>query len=338
VCSIRTPGIIILPITIFFYAFDLLLSKASRKSCLKAAGLLLSYLVVSAGLIYWFNPILYADPVGNYIKTFNLMKQYPWNGFQYYLGRTISRQVPWHYSIVWFSISSPIFYLLLFIAGMGALIAKTVRARIRAHFQALRDLYLVGACAILPIAAVIVAKSNLYTDNRQMFFCYPPLLLISLYGFVKLIDFLKKKFVRWQVWAAAILILGLASPVYFMVRYHPYENFYFNFLAGSKMSAIKGRFTLDSWMLPAKDALEYILKTDSTKYITVNFRDGTPRSLFLLSEADRARLIINSEDIPMYVVDEYHYYPAEKITGASVYYAIKIGDTDILTVYKMDEY
>ncbi len=110
----------------------------------------------------------------------------------------------------------------------------------------MRDLYLAVACAILPIAAVIVEKSILYTDNRQMYYCYPPLLLISLYGFVKLLDILKKKFVRWQLWVGVILVLGLAYPVYFMVRYHPYENFYFNFLAGSKMSIVKGRFTLDS--------------------------------------------------------------------------------------------
>ena len=339
VCSIRTPGLIIVPITIFFYFFDLFLSKEVWKGYLRAAALLLSFLIVSAGLVYWFTPILYTDPIGNYIKTFNIMKQYPWSGYHTYLGQNIANQTPWHYSIVWFSISSPILYLLLFIIGFGTLIINSVKTRLRAHYQSMRDLYLAVACAILPIAAVIVEKSILYTDNRQMYYCYPPLLLISLYGFVKLLDILKKKFVRWQLWVGVILVLGLAYPVYFMVRYHPYENFYFNFLAGSKMSIVKGRFTLDSWMMTSKDALEYILKTDHTKYITVNFIDGTPRSVFLLPEADQARLIINKEDQPMYIVDGYRYFPTEKkITGGSIYYSIKIGDTDILTIYKMDVY
>ena len=338
VCSIRTPGLIIVPITIFFYFFDLFLSKESWKNYLKTAGLLFSFLIVSAGLIYWFNPILYTDPVGNYIKTFNIMKQYPWSGYHIYLGRGIGGTLPWHYSIVWFSISSPILYLILFVIGMGTLITKTVKIRIRAHFQALRDIYLAAACAILPIAAVIVMKSTLYTDNRQMYFCYPPLLLISLYGFVKLVEYLKKRAIRWQLWVGVVLILGLAYPLYFMVRYHPYENFYYNFLAGSKMSVIKQRFTLDSWMITSKDALTYILKTDPTKYITVNFIDGTPRGVFLLPKADQERLIINQEDNPMYVVDGYRFFPTEKVTGGSIYYSFKIGDTDILTIYKMDKY
>jgi hypothetical protein len=344
VCSIRTPGIIILPITIFFYTFDLFLSRAVWKTYLKGAGLLLSFLLVSIGLFYWFNPSLYTDPIANYINTFNIMRQYPWKGSQYYMGRDINNQVPWHYSIVWFSISSPVFYLVLFVTGMATLLAQTVKARLRTHFQAMRDLYLVSACAILPIVVVIVEKSILYTNNRQMYFVYPPLLLISLYGFVKLVELLRKKFVHWQVWAAAILILGLAYPVYFMVRYHPYENFYFNFLAGSKMSAIKGRFTFDSWMTPSKEALEYILRTDTTKHLTINFLDGTPRSLFILPKADQARLTIKSvnlplspDDNPMYIVDEYHFYPHEQVPGGSVYYSIKIGDTDILTVYKMNQ-
>ena len=339
VCSIRTPGLIIIPVTIFFYFFDLFLSKETGKNYLKAVGLLVSFLIVSAGLIYWFNPILYADPIRNFIYTFQVMKDYPWRGYQIYLSRGIGGSPPWHYSLVWFSISSPILYLVLFVIGMGTLVVKSVRSRMKAHFLALRDIYIAAACALLPIAAVIVMRSTLYTDNRQMYFCYPPLLLISLYGFVKLVDFLKKRSVRWQAWVGVILVVGLAYPLYFMVRYHPYENFYYNFLAGSKMSTIKQRFTLDSWMITSTDALKYILKTDPTKYITVKFIDGTPRGVFLLSKADQARLIINQEDDPMYIVDGYRFYPTEKIPGGkTVYYSVKIGDSDVLTVYKMDKY
>jgi hypothetical protein len=339
VCSIRTPGLIIVPVTIFFYFFDLFLLRKPWKSYLKAIGLLSSFLIVSAVLIYWFNPILYSDPIRNYIKAFKIMKDYPWYGYQIYLNQGVGGNVPWHYSIVWFSISSPILYLLLFVIGMGTLITKSVRSRVRAHFQSLRDIYIAAACAILPIAAVIVLKSTLYTDNRQMYFCYPPLLLISLYGFVKLVDFLKKRFIRWQVWVGVILVLGLAYPLYFMVRYHPYENFYYNILAGSKMSTIKQRFTLDSWMITSTDALKYILKTDPTKYITVKFIDGTPRGIFLLPKADQDRLIINEEDNPMYIIDGYRYFPTEQINGGkTIYYSVKIGDTDVLTIYKMDKY
>jgi hypothetical protein len=156
---------------------------------------------------------------------------------------------------------------------------------------------------------------------------------------VKLVEFLQKRTIHWQVWIGVGLVLGLAYPLYFMVRYHPYENFYYNFLAGPKMSVIKQSFTLDSWMITSTDALKYILKTDPTKYITVNFIDGTPRGIFLLPKADQDRLIINQEDNPMYIVDGYRFYPTETIDGGkTIYYSVKIGDTDILTIYKMDKY
>jgi hypothetical protein len=103
------------------------------------------------------------------------------------------------------------------------------------------------------------------------------------------------------------------------------------------MSVIKQRFTLDSWGMTAKDALEYILKTDPSKNITINFWDGTPRSIFLLSESDQGRLQINTASKPMYLINEYHYYPNKEVHGGSIYYSIKIGDTDILTVYKMNQ-
>jgi hypothetical protein len=338
VCSIRIPGIIIIPITIFFYLVDLFLSKEFRTGFLKAAGLMLSFLSIAAGLIYWFDPFLYPDPIRNYIISFNLMKHYPWSGIQVYLGQNISNKVPWHYSIVWFSISSPFFYLLLFIIGMGFLITHSIKTRSRAHFLAMQDIYMVAACAILPIAAVIVTKATLYNDNRQMYFCYPPLLLISLYGFVELMGLIRKRFVHWQVWITVILALGLAQPVYFMVRYHPYEEFYFNFLAGSKMSVIKQRFTLDSWMMTSKDALEYILKTDPNKYITVSFSIGSPKSVLLLSPADRQRLVFHDKGGSEYVIDWYlGLSPLKLPAGTTIYYSIKIDDSDILTVYKMNK-
>jgi len=347
-CSIRTPGLIIIPITFFFCLVDLFLSRDKWKSYLKAGLFLFISLVIAAGLVYWFTPVLYTNPIANYIRAFNIMKQYPWSDYQLYMGQNISNYIPWHYSIVWFSISSPIFYLVLFGLGCVTLILHSLKSRTRVQFRSLRDLYLVGACGVLPIITVILMKSNLYTDNRQMYFVYPPLLLISLCGFKVLIDKIRQKTLRWQLWAAILLIAGLAYPVYFMIRYHPYQATYFNFLAGSKMSIIKDRFILDAWGLSVKDGLEYIAKTDPAQKITVlilgNFRGGW----LLLPEPDRQRLnvlypqkgsqgldLLNSQPSD-YIIDTYRRYPIEKVTGGKAVYSIKVGDTDILTVFKMN--
>ncbi len=335
-CSIRTPGLIIIPITFFFYFFDLFLARDTWKSYLKAGLLLLFSCLIAAGLVYWFTPLLYTSPIANYIKTFNIMKQFPWDGDQLYMGQDIGSQIPWHYSIVWFSISSPLFYLVLFGLGSLTLILHSLKSRIRDQFRSLRDLYLVGACGVLPIIAVILMKSNLYNSDRQMYFVYPPLLLISVYGFKVLIDKIRQKTLRWQAWAAILLVAGLAYPVYFMIRYHPYEYTYFNFLAGSKMSVIKERFNVDTWGVPVIDALKYIARTDPGKKINVKFTYNFTANWFVLPENDRQRLDVSISNKTDYLIDTYHRFPLETITRGKVVYTIKVGDMDILTAYKIN--
>ena len=342
VISTRSPGLIILPITALFYLFDLILAREplfrgrslKDSAYLKAIGLGIVFLAVSASLVYASFPLLYTNPIGNYIKSFNIFKQYPWDGYHLYMGQNISNHIPWHYSIVWFSISSPLLYLVLFIIGGAALIYKTAKSRIRAHFQAMRDVYLVATCGILPIIVVVVMKSTLYVDNRQMYFCYPPLLLVSLYGFTILLEKLKERTIRWQIWAGAIVVLGLAYPVYFMVRYHPYQNVYFNFLAGPKMSVIKGRFSLDTWGLSSRKGLEFIAQTDARKRIRVRI-EGTPINYNILPLADRKRLLITDYS-PEYIIWFYRYYPVDKVIPGKKVYSVKVGDTDIMSVYKQD--
>jgi hypothetical protein len=336
VCSVRTPGLIIIPITIIFYLFDLIISREKWKSYLKAAVFLVISAIIAGGLVYLLTPYLYTNADANFIRMFNVMKQFPWAHYHLYLGKDIENIIPWHYSIVWFSISSPLLYLVLFVIGCVALILRSLKSTTRDHFRSLRDFYLVGACWFLPLITVILMRSVIYTDNRQMYFIYPPLLLFSLFGFKVLTDKIRQKTLYWQWVTAIILVAGLAYPVYFMVRYHPYQNTYFNFLAGSKMSVIKERFALDAWGLSVKNGLEYIARTDPAKTIKVQVIGGYNKSWMVLDKSDRKKMNVTTFNPPNYIIETYRYYPEKQVTGGKVVYSIQVGDTDILTVYKMD--
>ncbi len=332
-CAIRTPGLIIPPITIAFYFFDLFLAKSQWKEYRKGLALLILSGILTTLLIYWFTPFLYGNPVQNFILTFNLMKKYSWNQSQLYMGVDIKNMIPWHYSLVWFSISSPPFYVALFGLGSVTLIVRSLKSRLREHFQALRDLYLIAACAVLPIAAVIVMKSVIYSDNRQMYFCYPALLLISLYGFKFLIEQLRKINRRWQAWASVILILGLAYPAYFMVQYHTREDVFFNFLAGPRLSVIATRFTMDRWGLAAKDALEYILATDPARHIQIEAPSGIVQNLKILPKSERQRVILRNMPPADYYITNTPYNPGPKVRGTLIY-TIKVFDADIIGIFR----
>ena len=335
VCGIRTPGLIIIPITFVFYLFDLILSMDKWKSYLKAGLLLSISVLIGAGLVYWFTPYLYTNAVTNFIQMFNVMKQFPWANYHLYLGNNISNQIPWHYSIVWFSISSPLLYLALFGLGCFAIAIRSFKSRTRDQIISLRDSYLVGACWFLPLITVILMKSIIYTDNRQMYFIYPPLLYFSLYGLKFLIDIIRQKTLHWQWVIAIILIAGLTYPLYFMIRYHPYQYTYFNFLAGSKMSIVKQRFGLDTWGVSVKDGLEYIARTDPSKKVNVKIVGIFNRGWLLLDKQDRNKLNVATPNPPDYIIETYRYYPVQTVSGGTSVYSIKVGDTDILTVYKM---
>jgi hypothetical protein len=340
--SIRTPGLIIIPITFLFYLTDLILAKEPlnlknlrSSKYFKAVLLGVAFLAVAISLMILFFPLLYTDPVGNLIKSFNIMKKYPWIGDQLFLGKDIRSHIPWYYSIVWFSISSPIFYLILFIVGLTTLIYKTVKTRVLTHLQANRDLYVAATCGILPIIIVIVMKSTLYNDNRQMYFCYPMLLLISLYGFKVGLDKLKQISIHWQIWAGAILVLGLAYPVYFMVRNHPNEQAYFNLLAGTKMSDIEKRFTVDAWGLSVKQGLDFIVQTNADQKIRVDLLDASEYATDILPKSDQDRLFFTNMS-PEYLIWHVHINPFTTAPPGKKVYSVRVGDADIMAVYKLN--
>jgi hypothetical protein len=120
-----------------------------------------------------------------------------------------------------------------------------------------------------------------------------------------------------------------------MIRYHPYQYTYFNFLAGSKMSIVKQRFGLDTWGVSILDGLKYIARTDPGKKITVQELDNFPRSWFLLPEADRNRITMIKGSGADYLITVYYYPIKSPIAGKAVY-SINVGGTEIMTVYKMN--
>jgi hypothetical protein len=121
-----------------------------------------------------------------------------------------------------------------------------------------------------------------------------------------------------------------------MIRYHPYEFVYFNFLAGPSMSAVKENYELDGWGLSVRDGLEFILQTDGSNRIYVTLSDGQRQGYYILPLSDRGRLRINSNAGSLnYIITTYRYAPKNLITGANIYYSIKVGDAAILTIYKI---
>jgi hypothetical protein len=193
----------------------------------------------------------------------------------------------------------------------------------------------------LPLLFVILTKAVLYDEWRHMLFIYPAFLVISLTGLTGAFKFLEMKFSRsiYKLVSLSIVFmisLSLFHTVKFMVKYHPYQNLYFNRLAGKNMSDIKNNFELDYWGLSYRKALEYIVKNDPRTNIRILTKnDPGAISRFMLSPADQSRLVLVDDPKQAdYFLSNYRWHK-EDYSYPNEYYSIKIEDAKIMVVYKM---
>jgi hypothetical protein len=136
---------------------------------------------------------------------------------------------------------------------------------------------------------------------------------------------------------AILLIVGLLDPVVFMVRNHPFENIYFNRLAGEDMVQIKQRFDLDYWGLAFKKGIDYILATDPGKEIPIYVTDPPGEEYIdnFLPDNQRNRLVIeDSPDQARYFVGNYRYHPEEYSFGKKIY-SVTVDGASILSVFDL---
>jgi hypothetical protein len=194
----------------------------------------------------------------------------------------------------------------------------------------------------LPLVTVVVFRSVLYDAWRQMFFIYPAFLMLSLVGLTSLFKFIKSKFQgpSYKIINVTLILItafSLINTAKFMIKYHPYQNVYFNILAGRDMKKVKNNFELDYWGLSYRKALEYILKNDTDKVIKICVANPVGRAnASILSAEDSNRLMyLGDPNEAKYFLSDYRGHKDE-YPYKNEYYSIKIGGAKIIVVYKMN--
>ena len=111
---------------------------------------------------------------------------------------------------------------------------------------------------IIPIFLVIVLDSTLYSGWRHLYFIYPSLIYFLAISFMVIskIDLLQKK----RIIAISLFVTLIIINIFNLIKYHPYQNIFFNILAEKKANEI---FEIDYWGLGNKEALEFLAKKNS---------------------------------------------------------------------------
>jgi hypothetical protein len=337
--DIRILGIVIILITIIFYLLDICVIKKDRTK--KSVISLIIFIILFLGLTILFWPVLWENPINHFFRAFSEMSSYPWGGAVLYLGKyIIGTDIQWHYIPVWISITTPFLYLICFLAGCFYVIRQIINSSRRTYIEN-RDNAIFILSLFIPLSSVIIFKSVLYDSWRQMFFIYPAFLFISILGLNSLWKTLKKNLkerlsVILRVVLTFLIIISLVNTLYFMIKYHPYQNIYFNQLAGRNMQIVKSRFDLDYWGLSYRKALEYILENDSREEIKI-YVENLPGfyNSYILPEKDKKRLIyVKKPEEADYFLSNYRWhkddYPYE-----NEFYSIEIDGAKIMVVYKL---
>lgn len=250
--NVRVGGILLIPYLFLFtggaYVVEKHLDLKNVKQWLKlGVGLLvIALLGYLGGSLFW--PFAKEDPINSpqvalaEMSNFAIGIRMIWQGEHYW-----SDFLPPHYILHWFSIATPV---LILIGSLFSVVPILKDARNRWLFL------MVIFTGIFPVVYAIIKDSALYDGMRHFLFVYPILTIMAAYGIVYTVERFNKTTITAAV--SVLLILGLYSPLRWMVVSHPNQYTYFNELFGGIQNAYN-KYETDYWMNSTKEASQWIM-------------------------------------------------------------------------------
>ena len=335
--SIRVMGILLPAIVTMIVIIDLLWGK-SRK---KIAFCFLCYFFSFLGVLFISWPFLWDNPWVNFITAFSNMAKFRWDQEVLFFGEMVrSTNVSWRYVPVWFGVTTPVPFLILGLSGMVFLVVNFLRKPVRFLLNTIeRNQLIYMVFFFVPILSVIILHSVLYDGWRQLYFIYPPFILLAVYGFSCLMNSQSTKGNLLPVAAGVVLFFSVLTTASTMIRNHPFEDVYFNTLVPSGDQYLRKSFELDYWGTSYKQALEYIVSHDTSGKININVAlSPGEANAFMLPEKDRKRIFYVDEiQKSTYFISTYRWHPQEYEWPANQkVFNIKIMNSDICSVWKLN--
>ena len=347
--AMRVTGIILPAVTLFLIGAGLLFNRRMETCRLKKYALgLLIYLPAAAFFTVLFWPYLWEQPWRHFLEAFDAMAQYKWGGTVIFRGQFLAGEaIPWYYIPYWMGISIPAVYLFLAACGLLLLfppLAANLQRRpwrLWANDEQRKDWGML-ALLLAPLAAIIAKDSVVYDGWRHLFFVYPCLAYLAVYGLCRLWALAKDKRPAWRYALIGLTALGMGNTAWFMVRYHPNQNVYFNELAPGNQLA---KFDLDYWGLAYKQGFEALAKIDKREKIKVacntypgelNWRFLPPGVRARFEVLDKSRV----GEADYFLSDFRHwaegfqqYREHRALFGGEEVFAVRVGGTKVLVAY-----
>ena len=295
----RIIGFYFFLIFIIFLILEVFENKKNHINFKKFLKIATAYFIFT----YLFWPLLWADPLNNFIFSLNSMSDYNWSGFVFYLGKYHhSFFLPWHYVPVWIFISSSLFLVILMIASAIFAIFRFIKRIIKIshennNFQLWKNhkeylLYFNLFLIFIPLLGIIFNKSTLYTGWRHVYFVYPSLIIICSICILYLTEYFRKNKI-FKIFICFFCSLIIINNFYNLVKLHPYQNTYFNLLFEKKANKY---FEIDYWGLSNKEALEKIATSNKNSKICNIGLMNLDMSKKMLSDKNQAKITLFGDE------------------------------------------
>ena len=310
---VRPMAIIIPFLFIFFYIMQNLDKKNLKKIFLLIP---FSFFTIFLTILLW--PFLWDDP-SRIFEVLKSMSKFEWIGEVFFNGKYYTaRYMPWYYAPIMILITTPIFQISLFVIGF-LIISKTLFINLldlnnskenvwknEIEFFLLYSLIII----FLPLFLIIEFNSTIYTGWRQIYFIYPSIIFVCIFG----LDYIfKYKYLKKYI--LILITLSLSLNFFNSFKNHPYQYNFYNSLVKDK--DLKN-FEHDYWGVSNLDILKKIEDFSDEEYYYIYIFSVNPYnySLNMISEKDKNKFkfVQNLQDADFILSNHYYqdYYYKEK--------------------------
>ena len=290
--NLRIMGLMLFLAVIGMRVLDTGLARGwgERKRILATGGLF----TVAAGLAwYGVAPNAWSDPLGQLAGGLDLTTNHPAIKTVLFQGEIFrSDELPAHYGLTWFVITAPAAVLLLGAVGIALALAKgLVRPGAVLVNGRLRFWLLLTGCFGLPLLAVALAGSNIFSGWRHLYFIYVPFALLAAGGLGWVAgSWLRPR--RWRVGIYGLSGLGMGLTLLQMAQLHPLQHIYFDFLVDrTTPNQLRGSYEMDYRRLAPEAGLAYLLERHPGETLAAG---AWPWRASVLPPKERRRLIMAS--------------------------------------------
>jgi hypothetical protein len=323
--AIRIIGVVWLaPVAILLLA-DVVSKRQTLMQILKNGG---AFIVMFLLSIYVCWPVLWGNPISNFIECYTLLSNLKAGGPILFDGIAYpGDKLPAGYMPLWFCITMPEVWLLTGVAGL--FIAMVAPFRKRADGFMNRQLLAYVFLFVVPPAVLIATGAAIIDDWRHLYFIYPAFVMLGVYAVYRAQQGRMARYINILL-AAQVLYAGVVC-----ISIYPYQQVYFNFIEPRKEEFFRRHFDYDYWGCAYADALKYLLAHDNRPYFRIYGESQLVDNAILMLPAEQRKRFIHvwKTDDPDYFITNYR--GTSDDPPYPLYHAIQRQNNSLLGIYRM---